>query len=102
MEKKKKLEPECQDKKKAIIDIGRNRMPGVRIACTSPSYSPDLAPSDFHLLRHLQKHLKGTRYSSNAEMQPAVSHFPHFQSRVHKLISRWLLCVELNGDYVEV
>ncbi len=80
MEKKAKREPECWYKQKAIIGIGRNHVSAVRVAYTPPSYSPDLTPSDFYLLRHL-KHLKGTRYSSDAEMQPAVSHFLPFLVR---------------------
>ena len=39
-----------------------------------PAYSPDLAPSDFYLFRHLKKHLKGNRYSCDAEMKTAVSY----------------------------
>ncbi len=83
MKKKAKREPEYQYKWKAIIDIGRRQVS--RVLCCLyeyiPLYSPDLAPSDFYLLRHLKKHLKGTCYSSDVEMQTAVSHFFHFLSR---------------------
>ena len=30
-----------------------------------PPYSPDLAPSDFHLFPKLKEHLKGERFSCN-------------------------------------
>jgi histone-lysine N-methyltransferase SETMAR len=32
------------------------------------SYSPDLAPSDYHLFPELEKQLKGRPYSSDAEV----------------------------------
>ena len=32
-----------------------------------PPYSPDLAPSDYHLFPGLKKQLKGRRFSSDAE-----------------------------------
>lgn len=32
-----------------------------------PPYSPDLAPSDYYLFPKLKKHLKGKRFSTNAE-----------------------------------
>ncbi len=36
-------------------------------------YSLDLAPSDFYLFRHLKKGFKGTRFTSDAELQCIVS-----------------------------
>jgi len=33
-----------------------------------PPYSPDLAPSDYHLFPGLKKQLKGRRFSSDAEV----------------------------------
>jgi len=33
-----------------------------------PPYSPDLAPSDYHLLPGLKKQLKGRHFSSDAEV----------------------------------
>lgn len=37
-----------------------------------PSYSPDLAPSDFYLLPNLKKFLAGKRFSSNEDAIAAV------------------------------
>jgi len=34
-----------------------------------PPYSPDLAPSDFHLFLHLKKHLAGKRFDDDDELQ---------------------------------
>ena len=37
-----------------------------------PLYSPDLAPSDFHLFPKLKEHLKGQRFSCDEEVKSAV------------------------------
>jgi len=37
-----------------------------------PSYSPDLAPSDYHLFHGPEKQLKGRHFSSDAEVIAAV------------------------------
>jgi len=37
-----------------------------------PSYSPDLAPSDYHLFPGLKKQLKGRHFSSNVEVIAAA------------------------------
>jgi len=38
-----------------------------------PPYSPDLAPSDFHLFPHLKRDLKGTHFTSDDEVEQAVT-----------------------------
>ncbi|XKL68404.1 hypothetical protein PGB90_003895 [Kerria lacca] len=73
-----------------------------------PPYSPDLAPSDYYLFRHLKKHIKGIRYASDDKLRTAVSSWlrlqpvDFFETGIRKLISRWIRCIALNGDYVEV
>jgi len=37
-----------------------------------PPYSPDLAPSDFYLFRHLKQHLRGMRFFDDDK--PATGH----------------------------
>jgi len=37
-----------------------------------PPYSPDLAPSDYHLFRGLKKQLKGRHFSSDVEVIAAA------------------------------
>lgn len=37
-----------------------------------PAYSPDLAPSDFHLFPKLKKHLRGQRFHSDDDVKEAV------------------------------
>ena len=36
-------------------------------------YSPDLAPSNFHFFPHLKRDLKGTHFTSDDEVKPAVT-----------------------------
>lgn len=73
-----------------------------------PPYSPDLAPSDFYLFRHLKKGLKGTRFASDADLQAAITSWlreqpqEFYENGIRKLIKRWMKCIALDGDYVEV
>jgi hypothetical protein len=38
-----------------------------------PSYSPDLAPSDFHVFLHLKTLLSGRRFHDDKEVKEAVN-----------------------------
>ena len=72
-----------------------------------PPYSPDLAPSDFHVFSPLKDALSGTRFRNNDEVRSAVREW--LRTRLKKLFSRgiyapvkrWRKCIELEGDYVE-
>lgn len=70
-------------------------------------YSPDLAPSDYHLFPNLKKHLAGHKFSSNEEVIEAVdAYFADLDESVYKegigkLEHRWNKCITLRGDYVE-
>ena len=72
-----------------------------------PPYSPDLAPSDFFLFPLLKKHLKGNHYETDAETEADVrtwcrSQTPEFfADGMRKLVQRWRLCIERDGNYVE-
>lgn len=72
-----------------------------------PSYSPDLAPSDYFLFGHLKNSLGGKRFSSNEEVKAAVNAYfqsndAEFYSRGMKALkSRWEKCIELLGEYIE-
>ena len=72
-----------------------------------PPYSPDFAPSDFFLFSLLKKHLKGNHYETDAEVEVDVrswcrSQTPEFfADGMRKLVQRWRLCIERDGDYVE-
>jgi len=70
-----------------------------------PSYSPDLAPSDYHLFPGLKNLLKVSHFSSEVEVIAAaetllggqLSEF--FFSVLQKLVQRTKKCIELRGEY---
>jgi len=72
-----------------------------------PSYSPDPAPSDYHLSPGLKKQLKGRHFSSGAEVIAAAETWldgqpsEFFLSGLQKLEQRTKKCIELRGEYVE-
>jgi hypothetical protein len=47
----------------------------------SPTYSPDLAPSDYFLFRVTKKFLQGKRFSSDEEVKEAVATWFEEQSK---------------------
>ena len=70
-----------------------------------PAYSPDLAPSDYHLFAPLA--LRGRKFSSDESVQKAVHQWlcdqpkTFFSDGIYKLVDRWNKCIEMGGDYVE-
>ena len=72
-----------------------------------PPYSPDLAPSDYHLLPRLKKQLKNHHFSSDAEVIAAVETWLDgqpsecFLSGLQKSEQWAKKCIELRGEYVE-
>ncbi|GFV21890.1 histone-lysine N-methyltransferase SETMAR [Trichonephila clavipes] len=71
-----------------------------------PSYSPDLAPSDLHLLPNLKKFVSGKRYSSSTEVERAIDGYfhslpeYHFQEGILMLEKRWTKKNESTGSAV--
>ena len=72
-----------------------------------PPYSPDLAPSDYHLFPGLKKQLKRRHLLSDTEVIAAAEtwldgqHSEFFLSGLQKLEQRAKECIELRGEYVE-
>jgi len=72
-----------------------------------PPYSPDLAPSDFHVFGPLKEAMGGKSFRPNEEVQQAVherlrSRPKDFFSRgIHVFPKRWNTYMERNGDYIE-
>lgn len=72
-----------------------------------PPYSPDLAPSDYHLFLHLKKHLAGQRHSDDDEVKTFVKQWlsnqaaSFFDDGIQKLVPRYDKCLNCNGNYVE-
>jgi len=72
-----------------------------------PLYSPELAPSDYHLFRGLKKQLKGRHFSSTRRSllprRPGWTDIllNFFFGGLQLLQQRAKKCIELRGDYVE-
>jgi len=72
-----------------------------------PSYSPDLAPSDFHLFGPIKEHLQGQKFADDNEVMEAVQSWlkatlkSFFLEGICKFVDTWTKCVAKQGDYVE-
>jgi len=72
-----------------------------------PPYSPDLAPSDYHLFGPLKEHLDGKKFRNNEEVIQDVQEWLHWQPKdfflscIRKLLDQWRKCITNQGDYVE-
>ena len=72
-----------------------------------PPYSPDLAPSDFHLFGPMKEHLRDQKFANDNEVMEAVQSSlkatpkSFFLVDIHKLVDRWTKCVVKQGGYVE-
>jgi len=72
-----------------------------------PPYSPDLAPSDFHLFPNMKKHLRSKRFKSHDDVKHEVQtwlrgQLPTFHRQgFEKWISCLDKCLNREGDYVE-
>ena len=70
-------------------------------------YSPDLAPSDYHLFPNMKTWLTTQRFDDDAELQAGVNEWLKSQAAkfyddgINKLVHRYDKCLNLNGDYVE-
>ena len=85
--------------KEAIQTLGWEVLP-------HPPYSPDLAPSDFHLFRSLSNALRGVSFNNDVELRAWLEEF--FESRpgdfyrrgIEKLVERWEQVITNNGEYI--
>ena len=72
-----------------------------------PPYSPDLAPSDFHLFGPLKDTLCGTRFEDDESVIRAVRTWlceqetSWYKEGMRALVSRWCEAIDVDGDYVE-
>lgn len=71
-----------------------------------PPYSPDLAPSDYHLFLSLQNFLKGKKFKNEADVRQVLLEFfaskdkSFFKNGIYKLPSRWQEVKNNNGNYI--
>ena len=72
-----------------------------------PPYSPDLAPSDYYLVRNLKSHLRGKKFRDDDELKAATEAW--FEDQIDDfyfkcidcLKEKWAKCTEVKGDYIE-
>ena len=72
-----------------------------------PAYSPDMAPSDYHLFRSLYHHLKENIFNTEEEVRKGIASFiaskqPEFFKRgIENLVGRWGTIIENEGEYID-
>ena len=83
----------------AIQELGWEVLP-------HPAYSPDLAPSDYHLFRSLSNNLRGISFVNEVCLKKWLDEFfdgqsPNFFKRgIQKLPERWERVVNNAGEYL--
>lgn len=72
-----------------------------------PPYSPDIAPSDYHMFPTLKKHLGGKKFATDEEVQQEVNTYLRnadgswYDDGIQKFIVRMKKVIERQGDYIE-
>lgn len=71
-----------------------------------PPYSPDLAPSDYHLFRSLQNHLQGKTFDRREDVEIFLRQFfeslpaSFYRDGIHSLAERWRTVIDNDGAYI--
>lgn len=71
-----------------------------------PPYSPDLAPSDYHLFRNLQNSLNGKTFTNDDDLKSHLVQFfadkdqKFYERGIMKLPERWQKVIGQNGKYI--
>jgi histone-lysine N-methyltransferase SETMAR len=70
-----------------------------------PAYSPDLAPTDYHIFSSLQRHLEDKQYDNRNTLEADLAHYfsskplSYYRDGIHKLPTRWRYVIDHDGDY---
>ncbi|UYV82650.1 hypothetical protein LAZ67_22000380 [Cordylochernes scorpioides] len=73
---------------------------------TLPPYSPDLAPTDYHLYRSMSNHMRGTTFNNEENLKTWLNNFFYtrpgefWRNGINKLVERWEEVVNNNGEYI--
>jgi len=85
--------------KKKLAELGWQTVP-------HPPYSPDLAPSDYHLFRPLKHFLQGKTFANYDDLKTAITDFFALQplefwtKGIEELPNRWVKVIDSDGDYI--
>jgi histone-lysine N-methyltransferase SETMAR len=72
-----------------------------------PPYSPDLAPSDYHIFSPLKDAIGGKTFEDDEEVISDVKRWLRqkpaewYREGIQTLTSRWRKAIDLGGDYTE-
>ena len=72
-----------------------------------PPYSPDIAPTDYHLFCSMEHFLRGKIFNNDADVDAAVRNFFNekpacfYRRGIELLPSRWQRVIDNNGDYID-
>ena len=116
-EKLKKKQPALVNRNKGVLFHQDNARPHVakttleKIASLGwellphPPYSPDVAPSDYHLFLAMDNHMRDQQFKTREEVENAVVQFfesrekDFFKNGIYKLVNRWEKVIEAEGGY---
>ena len=82
-----------------LLDLGWELMP-------HPPYSPDLAPSDYHLFHSMQNSLNGKTFTNDDDVKSHLDQFigsrdqDFYQRGIFKLPERWQKVIAQHGNYI--
>lgn len=71
-----------------------------------PPYSPDLAPSDYHLFRSLSNNLREKIFDDQTDLVSYLDNFflsqpkEFYRNGIHSLSARWQQVIESGGEYI--
>ena len=83
-----------------ILDLGWEILP-------HPPYSPDLAPTDYHLFYHLQNSLRDKKFEKDEDIKNHVKNFfdslelSFFQKGIRMLPEKWRNVIDSSGEYFD-
>jgi hypothetical protein len=72
-----------------------------------PAYSPDLAPSDYHLFRLLENFLRGKSFKKREDLQNQLVFYfasksaQFYRDGIRQLPERWAKVIDSNGYYFD-
>jgi histone-lysine N-methyltransferase SETMAR len=72
-----------------------------------PSYSPDLAPTDYHLFRSLSNYLKEKKFDDENDLEIGLFDFfgqksqDFYEQGILSLPKRWRKVIDSNGAYID-